>query len=508
MSDDGYILDIGYTAGFHPETAPRRLAFATLAAGRVPGLALRPGRVFELGVGQGFGLVLLAAANPDVAFEGCDFNPDHVAQARRFISDADLENIAITEASFATVARAAGARDIDIVLAHGVLSWVAPEARQDIVRFVSRRLRTEGLFYVSYNAPPAWAPLAPIRDLVLAAKRHVGGGSSHQLSTALGWLQHLRRSNAPFFAANPAAGRHLDAMLTLDPAYLAHEYLAAAARPLSFAEVVELLEPAGLTYAGSAGLVENFDSHAVPAAALPLLAQAEDPILRETLRDFAVNRFFRRDVFARGARIPVPDDRRRTLAAFRFVLGVPRTGLGLDFRGPAGPLTGRADLYGPLADRLAQGLVDFGELVDLPAFSGEPERLVECLSLLIDSQQAYAVPAGQTVDAGPARRFNRMVVDAARQGRVHGWLASPVTGTGLPVNDFDLLALAAILDGVALEPTSLAHRGLAIVAALGRRPVRDGVPIETDAEAVAFLIEPMRRVIEEDLPVWRRLGVA
>ena len=508
LSQDGYILDIGYTAGFHPETAPRRLAFAALAAGRAPRPALRPGRVFELGMGQGFGLALLAAANPEVAFEGCDFNPDHVAQARRVLSDAALENIVVSETSFAAAALAPGTRDCDVILAHGVLSWVTPEVRQDIARFVDRRLRADGLFYVSYNAPPAWAPVAPIRDLILAVKRHVGGGSAHQLSTALGWLQHLRRSNAPFFAANPAAARHLDAMLAMDPAYLAHEYLAAAARPLSFAEVVELLDPAGLAYAASAGLVENFDALAVPAAALSLLAQANDPVLRETLRDFAVNRFFRRDIFTRSAGISTPDERRRALAAFRFALGVPRAGLGLDFQGPAGRLTGRADLYEPLADRLALGPVDFDELLDLPAFCTEaPDRLIECLSLLIDSQQAYPVAASRTIDAAPARRFNRMVIEAARHGRVYGWLASPVTGTGHPVNDFDLLALAAILDGTALEPARLAHRGLAIVAALGRRPVRDGVPIETDAEAVAFLIEPVRRVIEEDLPIWHSLEI-
>lgn len=66
----GYVADIGYTAGFYRETAPGHMAFAALATGRSPGRALRPQRVLELGFGQGFGLALLAAANPDVAFEG------------------------------------------------------------------------------------------------------------------------------------------------------------------------------------------------------------------------------------------------------------------------------------------------------------------------------------------------------------------------------------------------------------------------------------------------------
>ena len=66
----GYVADIGYTAGFYRELAPSHMAFAALSIGRSPGRAMRPKSMLELGFGQGFGLALLAAANPDVAFEG------------------------------------------------------------------------------------------------------------------------------------------------------------------------------------------------------------------------------------------------------------------------------------------------------------------------------------------------------------------------------------------------------------------------------------------------------
>lgn len=91
----GYVADIGYTAGFYRETTPAHVAFAALSIGRSPGRALKPKRVLELGCGQGFGLALTAAANPDVAFEGYDFNPDHVAHARRLIEGAALGNVAV-----------------------------------------------------------------------------------------------------------------------------------------------------------------------------------------------------------------------------------------------------------------------------------------------------------------------------------------------------------------------------------------------------------------------------
>ncbi|MCL6646441.1 MAG: alpha/beta hydrolase, partial [Dehalococcoidia bacterium] len=42
---------------------------------------------------------------------------------------------------------------------HGILSWVSKEARDAIVSLVRQRLQPDGLFYVSYNCMPGWAPI-------------------------------------------------------------------------------------------------------------------------------------------------------------------------------------------------------------------------------------------------------------------------------------------------------------------------------------------------------------
>ena len=60
------------------------------------------------------------------------------------------------------------------------------------------------------------------------------------------------------------------------------------------------------------------------------------------------------------------------------------------------------------------------------------------------------------IDLRPAQRFNRLVVDHARAGRIYDSLASPLTGTGIPVTDFGLLSLAAWFDGKAGEPAMAA----------------------------------------------------
>jgi len=71
---------------------------------------------------------------------------------------------------------------------------------------------------------------------------------------------------------------------------------------------------------------------------------------------------------------------------------------------------------------------------------------LDCLSLLVHSGQVLPL-ARPAADPAPAQRFNRMIADHARSGRVYGQLASPLARTGIPVNDFGLLTLAAVLDG-------------------------------------------------------------
>ena len=358
LQTNGYITDVGYTAGFYPETAPAHLTFAALVAGRAPGGAFRPRRVLELGFGQGFGLALLAAANPDIAFEGCDFNAGHVTHARGLIATAGLTNLTVTESSFeAASARAheqvqAPDSGIDVVLLHGILSWVAQETEDAILAILRRRLRHQGVLYVSYNCMPGWAPLVPIRQLILDIKRMHSGGSEAQIASALDLLARLKQGNAAYFANNPLAAAHLDSMLGQDRAYLAHEYLDDHWRLFQFSDVAARLSRADdLGYIASATLTENFDQFGVPADLMQLIAHAGDPVLQETLRDIAANKRFRRDVFGRGGESVDAAERRRLLGQMRFALAVPRQRLVFRFVGPLNELIGQQEFYAPIADR-------------------------------------------------------------------------------------------------------------------------------------------------------------
>ena len=498
--------DPGYTAGFYRETAPSHLAFAALSKRRSPGHAANPRRMLELGFGQGFGLALLAAANPDVAFEGYDFNPDHVRHARKLIEAAQLANLSVSEAAFEQLALGGGETDCDAIALHGVLSWVAAETQKAIVEIVRQRLRPQGLLYVSYNCLAGWAPLAPVRQLMMDVKRAMLGSPEQQLMRALELLKTLRERNAPFFVEHPAAARYVDDLVQMDARYLVHEFLGEHWDPLAFSRVAALFAAADLSFTASATLTENIDHYAVRSDLLPFFSGAGDPILQESVRDFAGGKLFRRDVFTRGE---ASEGGARAIGTFpdlRFVMIVPRARLQFTFFTPFGQLTGKPELYAPLADALSQQPRTFDQLLALLAFGeAQASTLTECLILLVHSGQV--LPAMQPApDAKPAQRFNRMVADAARDGRMYDSLACPVTRTGIPVTDFGLLGLVAVFDGKAQDHVEAARYGLSILKRLDRRPRRGGQPIEDDKEATEFLADHMRPVLDEAIPLWRRLG--
>jgi SAM-dependent methyltransferase len=165
---DGYVTEVQYTGKFFPHMAPGAMAFACVRQGVRPP-QLGPGSTYlELGCGQGFGLNLLAAANPDMRFWGVDFLPGQIA--KRLATAAGLDNVTFDDLSFEQVLALPEGRipRCDVIALHGVLSWISPEHRAQVVRILDRHLKPGGLVSVSYNALPGWSALGPLQRFVKA----------------------------------------------------------------------------------------------------------------------------------------------------------------------------------------------------------------------------------------------------------------------------------------------------------------------------------------------------
>ena len=169
----GYVVDTAYVHDFCRVQVPAMLSFAALAKNvAAPGGRGEALTYCDLGCGQGLTANIVAAANPRASVFAADFNPTHIAGARSLARAAGLENIEFREADFAELSNDASLPDFDIIALHGVYSWIGAEHRQAIVALIRRRLKPGGLLYISYDAMPGWAGMAPLRQLMVSCRRH------------------------------------------------------------------------------------------------------------------------------------------------------------------------------------------------------------------------------------------------------------------------------------------------------------------------------------------------
>ena len=508
---EGYVSDIPYALGFYRETVPTHIAFAALLVGKHPSLSLAPRCVLELGIGMGLGFVINAAANPATQFEGVDFNPQHIAHARGLADEAGVTNVSLREASFQDLAREAGEgqHDLDLIVLHGILTWVSAEAHAAIVEIARKRLKPGGLLCVSYNCMPGWAPVLPLQRLMRENAKRVAGRSDVQTGAGLDLVQALMSEGATYFAANPGLKARVERLLPMDRNYLAHEYLNANWFIFHFADVADMFARAKLGFVGSATLAENIDSLAVPEGVRARLAAETDPVFKEGLRDIASNKQFRRDLFGRGVTPTTGPEQNALLAQARFALAVPRRKVGFKFASPLGELDGNAELYGAVADRLAQGPASLAEIAALPVFQagGGAGAALQAVSLLVHSGQVLPLPAAETVDPAPAQRLNRVLAGKVEQGRPYGFLAAPVAGSGVQATNVELLMLAAVSAGRGASAETLAQDLGARMRRLGINWVAEGKPVTDPAAAQARAQAEAEGFLAHTLPLWRQLGV-
>lgn len=505
---EGYVADIPYALGFYRETVPAHIAFSALCVGRHPSLSLRPERVLELGIGMGLGFVINAAANPATHFEGVDFNPLHVAHTRGFIEDAFLENVSVREASFQDLAREAaeGQHDLDLIVLHGILTWVSAEAHEAIVEIARKRLKPGGLLYVSYNCMPGWAPVLPLQRLMRENAKRFPGRSDVQTGAGIEFMKGLIAEGANYFRANPAIGERLTKMASLDKSYVAHEYLNANWFIFHFADVAEMFGRAKLGFVGSATLVENMDGLSAPEGMRARIATEGYPIFRETLRDIASNKQFRRDLYGRGVSITNPAEQNTLLGAMRFTLAVPRAAVSFKIPSPLGELEGNAEIYGAVADRLADGPASFSEIAALPVLvqSGAGAAL-QAVALFVHSGQVLPMPPN-ALDTAPAQRLNRVLVEKMLQARFYNFLAVPAAGSGIQASHTDLLILAAVQAGHEGDTEAATAYVVATMQRLGINWMRDGIAVTDPDQRHAVVKAGVAEFLQGKLPLWRQLG--
>jgi len=231
-------------------TSPERLALASLVHGG-PRLPLDRYRVLELGCANGANLLPLAWYRRHGEFTGLDASGRQIDTANTCKAKLGLTNVHFVKGDFRSALDLLEGR-FDIIMAHGVFSWVPDDARDAMLELCTRLLSPNGLLYLNYNAHPGWTVRGLVRDFLLQQTRHAGSLEER----AEMCRQIAARVISPFKDGEHAFTRLMTNEFRLvvnhHPAYIAHEYLSPVNRAYWRDEFFGVLRQAGFSYIADA----------------------------------------------------------------------------------------------------------------------------------------------------------------------------------------------------------------------------------------------------------------
>jgi SAM-dependent methyltransferase len=515
----GYVSDVEYVAGYYGEQSPASMELSSLICGVEPPRNPGDSRSFdycEIGCGHGTTLATLAATNPEGRFVGVDFMPAHIARAEDFARRAQLDNLRYIEADVLALADSptTDLPQFDYVSLHGVYSWVSPEVRAGIIRFLQRFVRPGGLVYISYNALPGWQPMAPTQRFMFEFAKTLSGDSITRASGAIEFIRRMHDAKAP--GIDPRAVSLLTdvSLMTRLPeeraAYLAHEFLNACWQPLFHMDVARDLAGAKLSFVGSAARLENFAGVGLTKEAQALLDGLPEGPLRETTKDYFNGRVFRRDIFVRGRRVIDAAQRDRRLGEVQMLKGAsaPTEDHKAEVLGSTLTLNHRA--YAPLFAALENGMPSVMDLCDAAAAHGARMSATEVLGMV--SGLGFGVPVLRdvTLDAVRASRRHNAVqaADALVSRRQLTFaLAVPVGHSGMTVSSLDTGVLDGLFKGVPAEVEALSAHILA-GAEIDPNEVRGGSAAVLKTTKAAPESTPSEHADDATLPMGQRVRTA
>jgi SAM-dependent methyltransferase len=488
-----YLTDVAYLRTFSSNLAPPLLRAVAALNGFTP----PPADDFdycELGSGHGDTTATLAAAHPRARFLGVDVMAPHVDFAAGLARRGGLANVRFLERDFEDL-RGEVLPAFDYLTAHGVWTWISPAKRKALLAFAQARLKPGGLLYVSYNALPGWAAAEPLRRLMVDGS--AGGGDSMLERARRGVLlaKQLSDADAGYFKSNPAARMMLETMTSSGLPYVVHEYFTPHWHPMYFVDVAREMAAHGLYYVGQLPLHLNYGDLALRRALAELLKGVKDRIVFESLKDYALNEFFRREVYVKGTASRAASETETFLDGTPFGTLVEAAELPREVRLPHYTIKLDAPLFDTLLPALAERPTALAELARLPALAsvGAARLREAALHLLLGS--VIAPMTGSAPPAGTApSAYNRMVLGQELTADGVVVLAAPVAGTGVVVSGLEAAAIQLLC---VIEPAARS----AFIEAWAARSGGDR------GESARRLEQEVERVRVHRLPRLAQLGV-
>lgn len=501
---EGYVAEINYTYGFYGELSPLKLTLATTIKAIHPFDTKQSFNYCELACGRGYTTNLLASCYPQAQFYANDFNPNHIVEAKKLATSAGSQNVHFFDDSFSEFLHQ-DLPQFDFIVLHGIYSWITPENRKAIVKFIKNKLKVGGLVYISYNALPGWAAAMPMQSLMLRHRKNSSEPILECIEEALNLTGRLIDTNASYFAQNPTLKSRYETLKQQNRYYLAHEYFNQEWNSFYFDQVVEELEEAKLNFIGSANFIDYIDIVNLRQEAQEELRKIKNPIYREVVRDFYLNTQFRRDIFGRGQLQMTPSEHIKIIENIRYALIVPPNIIKLDHTFPVGNVTLQKDIYEPICELLTASPLTMKELRNHPSLNQKSlNHIYQALMVLTALGYVHPAVDDETYEKRQqfTNAFNIAVIERALVSEEMNFLASPLIGNGIAVSPLEQLLLFAKYQN--LDPVNFVWQ---IYSSQDKKFIKDQKVLQTPEENIAHLQEITKDFETNRFPILKSLGL-
>lgn len=289
---------VAYPAFTFPLTHPDHLAVMGVMNGLEP-IDSGACRVLELGCGSGANLLSFAYALPGSQFVGIDLSERHITDAQKGVAELGLSNIEffrqdLVEYDFEKFG------SFDLVIAHGVFSWVPDVVRDKVLEICKKSLNRNGIGYISYNVYPG----CHLREIVEEAMRYHAEGIpdlNEKADDAFRFLEFMEKGSLAGSLYHSIIEHEQELMLKKSRATVIHDELSTNSKPYYFHEFASLLSRNGLQFMCESDPSKSMSATVAEPARETITNLKNDIIRHEQYIDFLLGRRFRRSLVCSAA---------------------------------------------------------------------------------------------------------------------------------------------------------------------------------------------------------------
>lgn len=508
--NDGYFTESTYTYGYYRDISPTWQNFCLTANGFVADESNENSAHCELGFGQGVSINIHAASTPGKYF-GTDFNPAHATHANKLLtmSGADAK---FFDDSFEEMLNRDDLPQFDSISLHGIWTWISEENQNYIVEFARKFLKPGGVFYNSYNCYPGWSPGAPMRELFILYDKyaHKSDQTFNRVEEALKFTEELFSKNPAYFRRVPDVKTIFENTKKHNHDYLAHEYFNRDWICMYFSEVAEILQNAKLDFACVSEVIESVPNVNFPADVLEFLNKIENHIMREQIKDYFLDRQFRKDIYIRGSRRISDLERFKNLTGMNYV-SASTNDLPKSVSSPMGQLKLQENVVEKIQAHLftenykPKNFADF--IKNNPDV--QPGALFQILTILAHSGNIIPCQSESAIKSVKKNctALNKYICNRAKTNNDIVFLASPVTGSGIAFNRFERLFLSALFEGKT-SANDMANYVWNVLLEIGQRLTKpEGGIYETAEENISNLKNIAENFLNSRLPIIKAMQI-